>query len=79
MLKTHNAIPYLLLIIMGLILYMVWDKYSIAKEQIEEQAQMINSAYDAMGTIVEYNDKRFDELKQLDKREWKLGKHKISI
>ena len=69
-----NWIPYALIIIMGLIIYIMYDKIE-DKNKLLEQAKA-NSELNAFTTVAiqEYNEERFKKIDEIYKSKWKKGK-----
>lgn len=75
MFSDKNWIPYALIIIMGLIIFILWQAneakgIKIAKAKEVAKQQEFNTI-----VIQEYNQKKFDELDAINKSKWSKGKH----
>ena len=70
-LLLHNAIPYILIVLMGYFLYLEWD----AKREAQKER---DSAWATMGIIQNRNEQRFNELNGI-KGAWHEGKFNRSL
>lgn len=71
-----NFIPYLLIIIMGFMLYIAYDEIKESEARAEHAEKEAETAMYNLGVIQSYNEQRFEELSKVRNKGWKRGKHK---
>ena len=75
LLLQHNLIPYILVVLLGVSTYFLWEDNIDKTRELEESKAQIEGAYINMGIIQSYNEDRFNQLSKARRNTWKEGKH----
>ena len=78
-LKQGNAVLYMLIVVMGLLIYFFLDKANIAKKEAEQAKADVQLSYEAMGIIQNLNEIRFKELERVKATKWIKGLHETTF
>ena len=78
-LVNNNIIPYLLIAIMGLGLYLQYTISEAKDDKIKELEASNLEAFKTMNIIQTYNEERLNALEKVRATKWKEGKHEAKF
>ncbi len=71
---NNNVVPYLVMIVMGFMIYILWQANEAKDIEIAKANKYAKQNEFNMGVVQQYNEQRFDELAQIKMSKWKKGK-----
>ncbi len=78
-LLQHNLLPYIAIVIMGVVIYFQFENSIEQNMLIKEQEETIQQTASNIAIIQTANEDRFKALEGVRHSKWKKGKHESSF